>query len=158
MLKEKTLVEILWEVWEKQPDAFNFLSPDDKQELVTEASILDKDIKKSLSFKQKVWLSNTILNLYLKGRNSRKEQVEISAPVDLSKPLQKYVEINVLELEQFSTSSQKFVPCLNKFSYDSESADAKLKEIAKDTRPIKKPCRKYLCEKCGLYHLTSKER
>jgi len=73
-------------------------------------------------------------------------------------PLKKYVEINVLELEQFSTSSQKFVPCLNKFSYDSESADAKLKEIAKDTRPIKKPCRKYLCEKCGLYHLTSKER
>lgn len=70
-------------------------------------------------------------------------------------PLKKYVEVNVLGLEQCETSNQRFVPCLNKFSYDSESADDKLKEIAKDPRPIKKPCRKYLCEKCGLYHLTS---
>lgn len=113
MLKEKTLVEILWEVWEKQPEAFHFLSADDKQELVTEASLLDKDIKKSLSFKQKVRLSNAILNLYLKGRNSRKEQVEISAPIDFSKPLQKYVE-----MAKMASSNEPYFQVVGEYKFN----------------------------------------
>lgn len=47
----------------------------------------------------------------------------------------------------------------DKESFESEkSADKKLKKIWAMPNKGKKPIRSYQCEKCGKYHLTSKER
>jgi hypothetical protein len=39
---------------------------------------------------------------------------------------------------------------------DKEAADKELKRIRKDPRKHRKPVRSYKCERCGLYHHTSR--
>lgn len=73
-------------------------------------------------------------------------------------PLALYIDQNMerLQAEANGEAKQQIADTCNKWSYDKEGAERALNDIAKDERPHKKPCRAYLCPKCGLYHLTSK--
>jgi len=113
MLKDKKVEDILLKVWEEQPETFSFLSKEDKETIISETQGFVQDIEKKMSFKDKVRLSNVVLSSFFKGKNSRKEQVEISAPVDLSKPLQKYVE-----MAKMGTNNEPYFQIVGEYKFN----------------------------------------
>jgi len=113
MLKDKKVEDILLKVWEEQPETFSFLSKEDKETIISETQGFIQDIEKKMSFKDKVRLSNVILSSFFKGKNSRKEHVEISAPVDLSKPLQKYVE-----MAKMATNNEPYFQIVGEYKFN----------------------------------------
>lgn len=74
-----------------------------------------------------------------------------------NKQLRKYIKDNLNEILNRANDISNNINRCRKISYSDEiEAQGKLNEICKKMDKRKKPVRYYKCEKCQLWHLTSK--
>lgn len=103
---------ILVGVFTKYPEKFKHFSEEDKLELQSIALTYQRDFG-MLSEKKKHVLLDLIVQSFFKGKISHKEQVEISAPIDLSKPLQKYVE-----MAKMATNNEPYFQVVGEYKFN----------------------------------------
>lgn len=103
---------ILVGVFTKYPEKFKHFSEEDKLELQSLCSMYQRDFG-MLSEKKKHVLLDLIVQSFFKGKISHKEQVEISAPIDLSKPLQKYVE-----MAKMATNNEPYFQVVGEYKFN----------------------------------------